>query len=344
MNNKIAIITGIGGMDAESLCEILLSKNYIVVGTYRKTTYLNLNNIRKTHKNDVNLHLEHCDITDKESINSLILNTLNKFGEIKEIYLLAAQSHVGLSFSTQETTIFTNGMSVFYFLESLRCLSPMTKTYFAATSELFGGNPKLNPFDENSPFECRSPYSIGKDLGVKWITYFQQTYGMFATYGILFNHSNTSRDLSFFIRKITNGAAKIALGKQRDLLLGNLEFFRDEHWSDFGCEMMWKMLQLEKPEIFVIGRGQSFYGEQFLDEAFNYFNLDWKKYIRRDEKMYRPNEVIKLTSNPSKAISKLGWNPNRMSFQDHINLMCAYDYNLESGKKLIKPNVFELYP
>ena len=342
--NKLAIITGIGGMDAEALTDILLSKNYVVIGTFRKTSNLNLTDIRNSHENNLNFHLEHCDINDRESINSLIKNILTKYGKIDELYLLAALSHVGNSFTTQEATIQTNGMSVFYFLESIRCLSSTTKIYFAATSELFGGDPNVKSFNENSKFECRSPYAIAKELGTRWIDYYYQTYGIFATYGILFNHSNTSRDLSFFIRKVTNSAARIALGKQNTLTLGNIDFYRDEHWSDFGCEMMWKILQLDKPEKFVICRGETFHGEQFLDNAFSYFNLDWKKYVIFDQKLKRPNEVIRLIGDPSKAINKLNWNPNRMSFYHHMNLMCEYDYKLESGFKPMRPNVFKLFP
>jgi GDPmannose 4,6-dehydratase len=241
-------------------------------------------------------------------------------------------------------SVLTNGMSVFNFLENLRLLSPKTKTYFAATSELLGGDPTKTPFDEDSEYECRSPYSIGKELGTRWVKYYNQTYGMFSTYGILFNHSNNSRGESFFIKRVTKAAARISLGKQNELTLGNINFYRDEHWSDFGVEMMWEMLQLEKPETFLICRGECHHGEQFLEESFGYFNLDWKKYVKVDSSRFRPNEVVKLVGNPRKAINELGWRPNRMSFKDHINLMCKYDYELESGLLPVRPNVFELYP
>lgn len=343
MAKKVALVVGINGMDAESAGFLLLNKGYKVIGTYRKNSLCDIQTIINKYDNP-DFSLEYCDITDFNSVCLLIEGVLKKHGEIDEVYLLAAQSHVGHSFESPQLSVLTNGMSVFNFLENLRLYSPATKFYFAATSELLGGDPSRCPFDENSEFECRSPYSIGKELGVRWVKYYQQTYGMFATYGILFNHSSQARHISFFCRKLTNSAAKISLGKQKQLLLGNLNFYRDEHWSDFGVEMMHKMLQLDKPETFIICRGECFHGEQFLDEAFGYFNLKWRDHVIIDPSRFRPNEVVKLVGNPQKAIEKLGWRPNRMSFKDHIGLMCQYDFELESGANPKRPNVFELYP
>ena len=341
--NKVALVVGVSGMDGAAITQFLLDKNYIVLGTYRKNSCLDINKIKERYDSN-RLYLEHCDITDFNSVKTVILSGLRQFGKIDEAYLLASQSHVGLSFETAETSILTNGMSVYNVLENLKDFSKTTKLYFAATSELLGGDPSKCPFDENSEYECRSPYSIGKELGTRLVKFYNQTYGMFATYGILFNHSNVDRHESFFIRRITKAAARIALGKQDGLLLGNLQFWRDEHYSEFGVEIMYKMLQLSSPEIFIICRGECFHGEQFLDEAFNFFNLDWKKYVKIDESRFRANEVVKLVGNPQKAIDILGWNPNRMSFKDHIGLMCKYDYELESGIIPIRPKVFELYP
>ncbi len=340
--SKTALITGISGMDARALTHILLSKGYTVIGTYRKTANLNLDTIRAEFDSP-NLYFEHCSITDAQSVKTLVSEVLTKHSKIDEAYLLAAQSHVGHSFTSAESTTLCSGMSAYYFLDNFKTFSPKTRTYFPATSELFGGDPDKCPFDESSPFQCRSPYSVAKHLGINWIQYYEQL-GLYATYGILFNHSNCSRGLEFFIRRVTNGAARIALGKTKELGLGFLGFARDEHWADFGCEMMWKMLQLDSPEVFVVSRGECFHGEEFLDAAFDHFNLNWKKYVHFDETRVRPNEVRKLVGNPQKAIDKLGWNPRRMSFKDHINLMCQYDYDLESGKVPKRPNVFKLYP
>lgn len=339
---KTAIVVGASGMDGESLCYFLLQKGYNVVGTYRKNTRLDISLEKQKYKDRIDF--SYCEISDYNSVNSLIKNTLQKYGKIDEIYLLAAQSHVGFSFIEKSQTVITNGMSAYNFLESILQLTPSTRFYFAATSELLGGDPNKCPFDENSEYECRSPYSIGKELGTRWVKYYQQTHDIFACYGVLFNHSNCSRDRSFFIRKLTDAAAKIALGKQDKVKFGNLGFARDEHWSDFGVEMMWKMLQQEKPETFVICRGKATTGYEFIEHAFGYFNLEWRKYVELDKDLLRPNEVVKLEGDPAKAIKKLGWRPNRMSIKDHMTLMCQYDYDLNSGLHPQRPNVFELFP
>ena len=343
-NEKIAIVVGISGMDGEAMTHLLLSKGYKVVGSYRKNTQLNLESLLNSYNNNPNLSLEYCDITDSYSVEFLIKNVLEKYGKIDEIYLLAAQSHVGKSFFSSESTVICNGFSVYYFLEYINSLTKNTRLYFAGTSELMGGDPKNCPFNEDSPYECRSPYAIGKELGTRWIKYYNQTYGIYACYGVLFNHSNCSRGRDFYIRTVTNAAAKIALGKQSELWLGSLDFWRDEHWADFGMEMAWKMLQQDKPETFVIARGEAFHGEDILTKAFGVFNLKWQDYVKFDKNKIRPNEVLKLVGSPNKAIEKLQWNPNRMPFKDHIELMCRYDYELESTGKATRPDVFSLYP
>jgi len=167
---------------------------------------------------------------------------------------------------------------------------------------------------------------------------------MYACYGILFNHSNCSRGKSFFIKKLTNTAARIALGKEQSVVFGNLSFARDEHWSDFGVEMMWAMLQREKPETYLVCRGHAHTGAEFIEAAFGYFNLKWQDHVKISQDLFRANEVVKLVGNPQKAIDELGWRPNRMSFEDHIRLMCQYDYDLESGKTPVRPDVFKLFP
>lgn len=340
--SKVALVIGVTGMDGESAVHFLLSKGYKVVGTYRKNTQLDLEAV--TAQYGGRLETEYCEIGDISSVRALIERVLTRHGHIDELYLLAAQSHVGNSFVEPAASAILNGMSVFNFLEILRHLSIKTHLYFAATSELMGGDPAGCPFDETSEYECRSPYSVGKEMGTRWVKYFRQTYGMFACYGILFNHSNTSRARTFYVRKVTNAAARIALGKDKTLSLGNLTFARDEHWSDFGVEMMWKMLQQDKPETYLICRGRAHEGVEFLEESFGHFNLKWQDHVKIDQSLFRPNEVVKLEGNPAKAIAELGWRPNRMSFKDHIRLMTQYDYDLESGRNPVRPNVFELFP
>lgn len=336
--SKEAIVFGINGMDGRTITHILLSKGYKVVGTYRRNT-LSLNEIHACFDFNSNLSFEYCDINDFNSVKVLLL----KYPNVQEQYLLAAQSHVHFSFDSPDLSVITNGMGIYNILQNTYLLNKCCKNYFAATSELFGGDKPDKPYNEESSFDCRSPYSIGKELGTRWIKYFRQL-GLFTCYGLLFNHSNFYRSKDFFIRRITNAAAQISLGKLKNITLGNLNFYRDEHWSDFGCEMMWKMLQNSEPKDYVIANGITHHGEEFLDLAFGYFNLDWKKYIVQDKSRFRPNEVVKLIGDSSKAQKELGWRPNRISFKDHIRLMCEYDFALESGKTLVRPNVFELYP
>ena len=345
--NNIALITGANGMDAKTLTHLLLSKNYRVILTYRRNTWFDEEKIKNLFKEDLikypksELFLQVCDISCHNSVKECIKSVLKEHGRIDELYLLAANSHVGESFKNKELSIQTNGQSVYYFLETLKSLTPQTRTYFAATSELVGGI-EDGKFNEECLWNPRSPYSIGKALGARWINFYRDSLdsNMFCCYGILFNHSNTYRSKDFVIRKITNTAAQIALGKTSELKLGHLQWARDEHWSDFGCEAMWKMLQLDKPENFVVGNGETHWGEEYVELAFNYFNLDWKKYVKFDDSLKRPNEVVRLIADPRKAQEKLGWMPNRISFKKHIELMCKYDHEIESGQIPIRPNVF----
>lgn len=347
--NNIAVITGSNGMDAKTLTHFLLSKGYKVILTYRRNSFFDEGNIKKHFIKDLmdnpnaELHLEVCDISCQNSVVECIKSILKRHSRIDELYLLAANSHVGESFKNKELSIQTNGMSVYYFLECLKNNSPKTKTYFAATSELVGGT-ESGAFNENDKWNPKSPYAIGKALGARWIDFYRNSIdsNLFCCYGILFNHSNIYRSKDFAIRKITNTAAKIALGKEKELKLGHLEWARDEHWSDFGCEAMWKMLQLKSPENFVVGNGETHWGEEYVENAFSFFNINWRDYVKFDDSLKRPNEVVRLIADPINAKEKLGWIQNRISFKTHINLMCKYDYELESGMNPERPNVFSL--
>lgn len=347
--NNIALITGSNGMDAKTLTHLLLSKGYKVILTYRRNSFFTEDKIKANFLPDLEknpsseLYLEVCDIACHNSVKECVKSVLKKHSRIDELYLLAANSHVGESFKNKELAIQTNGQSVYYFLETLRELSLCTRTYFAATSELVGGI-ESGYFDESCLWNPRSPYAIGKALGARWVNFYRDSLdsGMFCCYGILFNHSNTYRTKDFVSRKITNTAARIALGKEKVLKLGHLDWARDEHWSDFGCEMMWKMLQLDKPDNFVIGNGIAHWGEEFVETAFNHFNLNWKDHVIFDDSLKRPNEVVRLVANPAKAQKELGWVPERISFKKHIDLMCNFDYQLEKGEQPVRPDVFNL--
>lgn len=349
--NNIALITGANGMDCKTLTHLLLSKGYKVILTYRRNSFFDEENIKNLFKNDLvknptaKLECEVCDISCQNSIVECIKSVIKNHSRIDELYHLAAMSHVGNSFKQKELSIIVNGQSHYYFLEALKNYSSHTKYYGAMTSELVGGK-LIGAFSEDDRWSPKSPYAIGKALGARWIDFYRESEdsNLFSCYGILFNHSNTYRTIDFAVRKITNTAAKIALGKESELKLAHLNWARDEHWSDFGCEMMWKILQLGHPNNFVIGNGEEHWGEEYVTIAFNYFNLEWKKYVKFDKDLSRPNEVIRLQSNSSKAQKLLGWRPNRISFKNHIELLCKYDCELESGNIPIRPNVFELCP
>lgn len=346
--NNIAVITGANGMDAKTLTHFLLNKGYKVILTYRRNSFFDEEKIKDVFSEDLikisdaRLDCEVCDVSCQNSVNECIKSILEKHSRIDELYHLAAMSHVGLSFKQKELSVIVNGLSHYYFLESLKNYTPKTKYYGAMTSELFGG---VNDgvFNEDSKWSPKSPYAIGKEVGARWIDFYKESEDskLFACYGILFNHSNTYRSLDFVIRKITNTAAKISIGKEKELKLAHLNWSRDEHWSDFGCEMMWKMLQLEKPQNFVIGNDETHSGEEYVKITFDYFNLDWKKYVKFDKNLIRPNEVVKLQSDSAKAQKILGWIPNRISFKEHINILCNYDLELESRNFSKRFNVFE---
>jgi GDPmannose 4,6-dehydratase len=351
MSCNIALITGANGMDCKTLTHFLLNKGYRVILTYRRNSFFDETNIKNIFKNDLlknpaaNLECEVCDISCQNSVRECIKSIINKYSRIDELYHLAAMSHVGNSFKQKELSIIVNGQSHYYFLDAICHYSPATKYYGAMTSELVGGIDN-NSFSEECKWNPKSPYAIGKALGARWIDFYKESINtkLFSCYGILFNHSNEYRTVDFVIRKITNTAARIALGKSKELKLAHLNWARDEHWSDFGCEMMWKMLQLNTPNNFVIGNGECHWGEEYVNEAFSFFNLNWKDFVKFDTSLERPNEVVKLIANSAKAQEILGWIPNRITFKTHIQLLCKYDYELESGHNPIKTDIFELYP
>lgn len=347
MSNNTAVITGCNGMDAKTLTHFLLSKGYKVILTYRRNSFFDESHIKELFKTDLiknpdaKLSFEVCEVSCQDSVTECIKSIIGKYGGINELYHLAAMSHVGNSFKQKELSIIVNGQSHYYLLEALKNHSSTTKYYGAMTSELVGGM-MTGSFDEECKWNPKSPYAIGKALGARWIDFYKESTDskLFCCYGILFNHSNSYRTTDFAVRKITNTAAKIALNKESELKLAHLNWARDEHWSDFGCEMMWKMLQLERPDNFVIGNGEEHWGEEYLNIAFGYFNVDWRKYVKFDKDLVRPNEVVRLQSNSSKAQKLLGWKPNRISFKQHIELLCKYDYQLESGEHPARPEVF----
>lgn len=350
--NKIALITGCSGMDAKTMTHFLLAKNYKVILTYRRNAHLHLPDIANLFQNELikypesNLDFIFMEITDMSSIRLAIKSILEnpKYGRIDELYNFAAQSHVKLSFDNPSYTMQASGISMFSILESVKEYTPKTKVFQACTSEMFGGNPKNCPFDENSPFESRSPYAVAKAIAYDWIKYFRQTHGIFCCAAFCFNHSNIYRHPLFYIQKCCLSATSIALGKEKELVLGNLDFARDESYSDFCIEAFWKMLQLNSPEDFVIGRGESFTGIEFLEEAFSVYNLKWQDYVKQDKSFFRDNEVVRLLANSTKAKKLLNWNPTRITFKQHIKLMCDYNHDKLTNKHHIRQDVLSLFP
>ncbi len=347
--SKTALISGFG-MDSKTLTHFLLSKNYHVFLATRRNTILELENVKNFFTKDLvqfpesKLSVLYVDIGDGGSVRACIENVLKETPQLDEVYHLAASSLVSYSYDAPLLNIQTNGISVLHFLDAIRQLTPKTKFYFAASTEMFSGNVNDEKYTEQSKFYPKTVYGCSKVLGFDLTRYFRETYGLFCLSGILANHSNIYRTPSFFVRKVTQTAARIAMGKMDKLAVGHLNWARDEFWSDFGMEAAWKLLQLEKPQDTIIGNGNTRWGQEYIDLVFNYFNLSVEKHLTFDPQFLRKNEVVKLEVDSSLATKTIGWKPNRIPFKTHIELMCKHDYELESGQTPTRPNVFEMFP
>jgi len=324
---KTALITGITGQDGSYLAEFLLGKGYTVYGIIRRSSSFNTGRINHIYKDPHEPHPEmrlvYGDLNDGSSLNRIIRTT-----QPDEIYHLGAQSHVRVSFDVPEYTGEITGLGTVRLLEAIRETGVKTRFYQASSSEMFGNMP--GPLNENTPFQPRSPYAAAK-VYAYWITVnYREGYGLFATNGILFNHESPRRGETFVSRKITKAAAKIKLGRQDKLFLGNLDAKRDWGYARDYVEAMWVMLQQDEPDDFVIATGETHSVREFLDEAFGYLDLDWKKYVEIDPRYFRPTEVDVLLGDASKAKRVLGWKP-RVHFKDLVKLMV--DADLESEKQ-----------
>ena len=328
---KKALITGITGQDGSYLAEFLLDKGYEVHGMIRRSSSINTQRIEGvcpvTHaaKND-RLKLIYGDLGDASSINHIV-KTLRP----DEIYNLAAQSHVKISFELPEYTSDVTGLGALRLLEAIRESGIRTKFYQASSSELFGRVEKT-PQDEDTPFEPVSPYAVAKLLAYWTTVNYRDSYGIFAANGILFNHESPRRGENFVTRKITRAAARIKHGLQDTLILGNLEARRDWGYAKDYVEAMWLMLQQSRPEDFVVATGQTHTVRDFLKEAFGYAGLDYKKYVRTDKRHLRPVEVNHLRGDYSKAKRKLGWRP-KTGFKELVRLMVDADMELAAREK-----------
>ncbi|MEW6061652.1 MAG: GDP-mannose 4,6-dehydratase [Bacteroidota bacterium] len=337
---KKALITGITGQDGSYLAELLLEKGYEVHGVIRRSSSFNTGRIDHIFNDPKysgsTFFLHHGDITDTSNINRLLEKIVPD-----EIYNLAAQSHVKVSFEVPEYTAEVDAIGTLRFLDAIREVGIKTKFYQASTSELYGKVQAI-PQDEKTPFYPRSPYGVAKLYGYWIIVNYREAYNIFACNGILFNHESPRRGETFVTRKITMAAARIKLGLQQKLLLGNLNAKRDWGYAPEYVEGMWRMLQLDAPEDFVLATGETHAVREFVDAAFGELDmsLKWegegeqekgllngKVVVEVDPKYYRPTEVDILIGNPAKAKTKLGWEA-KTKFADLARLMAKADFEL----------------
>jgi len=318
MEKKRALITGITGQDGSYLAEFLLEKGYEVIGMVRRTSTINFERIR--HIQD-RITLVQGDLLDQSSL----IDILREYRP-HEVYNLAAQSFVPTSFKQPVLTGEFTALGVTRLLEAIRLVDPTIRFYQASSSEMFG-KVKEVPQNENTPFHPRSPYGVAK-VYAHWITVnYRESYGMFAVSGICFNHESPRRGLEFVTRKITYTAAKIKLGLAHELRLGNLEARRDWGYAPDYVRAMWLMLQQDEPEDYVIATGETHSVREFVELAFDYLGLDWKKYVVVDPALYRPADVDLLVGDATKARSKLGWAPS-VTFEQLVKLMVDADLEL----------------
>jgi len=328
MKKKIALITGITGQDGSYLSELLLEKDYEVHGIIRRASSFNTGRIDHIFNE---LKLYHGDVSDPILIDKLI-----KQIKPDEVYNLAAQSHVQVSFENPYYTNYVNNFGTLIILESIKNnnLANHTKFYQACSSEMYGSVVEI-PQTETTPFNPVSPYACSKVFSYYLTRTYRQAYKIFASNGILFNHESPRRGETFVTRKITRAASRIKVGLQNKLRLGNLNTRRDWGFAGDYVRAMWLILQHHVPDDFVIGTGETHSVEEFLNLAFKYFDLDYKDYIIIDPEYFRPSDVSILLSNPIKAKNVLGWSTT-IKFDELIKLMCQHDYNLAlQEKKLV---------
>lgn len=336
---KTALITGITGQDGSYLAELLLSEGYEVHGLIRRSSTFNTRRIDHLYKDPhgngekVKLYLHYGDMGATDTLLDVIYST-----KPDEIYHLAAQSHVRVSFDMPEYTGDITGLGTTRILEAIRKSGSKTRFYQASSSEMFGD--AKPPQNENTPFHPRSPYAAAKLYSYWMANNYREGYGMYTVNGILFNHESPRRGETFVTRKITRALAFIRAGVQDKLYLGNLDAKRDWGYAPEYLEAMHLMLQQDKPDDFVIGTGEAHSVRDFLDEAFGYVDMDWHKYVEIDPRYFRPTEVDYLLSDPSKAREKLGWEP-KVRFHELVRIMVDADLELlgldkpGEGKRII---------
>ncbi|RMG60460.1 MAG: GDP-mannose 4,6-dehydratase [Deltaproteobacteria bacterium] len=340
---KRALITGITGQDGSYLAEFLLSKGYEVHGIIRRASTFNTSRIESIyvdpHTPGARLFLHYGDLGDSGQLDNLIYNI-----QPDEIYHLGAQSHVRVSFDIPEYTGNITGLGTTRILEAIRRSGIRTKFYQASSSEMFGAAPP--PQNEKTPFYPRSPYAAAKVYAFWMTVNYREAYNLFAANGILFNHESPRRGETFVTRKITRAIAHIKLGKQEKLYLGNLDAKRDWGFAPEYVECMWRILQHDVPEDFVVGTGETHSVREFLEEAFSYAGMDYNDYVEIDPKYFRPTEVDCLLADASKARKLLGWEP-RVTFRELVKIMVDFDLKLHGieppgeGLRILKEKGFQ---
>jgi len=322
MGSPKALITGITGQDGSYLAELLLSKGYEVHGIIRRASTFNTSRIdhlyQDPHVNGVSLFLHYGDLSDSTNLVKLLYGM-----RPDEVYHLAAQSHVKVSFEMPEYTGDIGGLGTVRLLEAIRETGPKCKFYQASSSEMYG-RAKEVPQNENTPFYPRSPYACAKVYAFWTTVNYREAYGIHASNGILFNHESPRRGETFVTRKITHAVARIEAGVQKKLFLGNLEARRDWGYAPEYVEAMWRMLQQDTPDDYVIATGESHSVREFGEEAFAYAGLDWQACVEVDTRYFRPSEVDALRGDAGKARAVLGWTP-KTGFRELVHLMVDAD-------------------
>ncbi len=321
--NKKALITGITGQDGSYLAEQLLAKGYEVYGIIRRASTFNTERLdhiyQDPHEQGRRLHLVYGDLNDASSLNKILRDV-----QPDEIYNLGAQSHVRVSFDIPEYTAEIGALGTLRLLEAIRETGlHKTRFYQASSSELFGKVQEV-PQRETTPFYPRSPYAVAKAYAYYITVNYRESYGLFACNGILFNHESPRRGETFVTRKVTRAAASIKLGLQDKLYLGNLDAKRDWGYAPEYVDAMWRMLQQDEADDFVIATGETHSVRELVTEAFMHVGLDWQQYLEVDPRYFRPAEVDLLIGDPTKAKKKLGWEP-KTTFRDLVRLMVDAD-------------------
>jgi GDPmannose 4,6-dehydratase len=327
---KRALVTGITGQDGSYLAELLLAKGYEVHGIVRRSSSFNTERIdhlyRDPHESGVRLFLHYGDLNDGSSLQAIV-DTVRP----DEIYNLGAQSHVRVSFDIPEYTGEVTALGAIRLLEAVRKLGVPCRFYQASSSELYGKVVET-PQRETTPFHPRSPYAAAKAYAFHVTVNYREAYGLFAVNGILFNHESERRGETFVTRKITRAVGRIKHGLQRDLFLGNLDAKRDWGHAEDYVEAMWRMLQEDTPDDYVIGTGETHSVREFLELAFSRAGLDYREHVKIDQRYFRPAEVDLLLADPTKARRKLGWHP-RVTFPELVARMVDSDLELAAREK-----------